>query len=500
MFSQTALIQFLFANETDDYFWDGLFRGDLNRYLFFKLHEKYDLTYFIDMKNDRPCVINYGENNAKSYKKILIQNSEKSLIKWIIEQLERKKFPCAIVCRLELFCSLFENEKKYLSKLYKSYQEDNLNGTIILISSNNADKNKDYLLSGPVFEYLNESSVLSLRAHEVVENMYLSLKSNKQEACVFLNNYTRERINELVTYVSFEYKNRYLGKNTIRLMSNYLTRYLNCADMRMREHKLFIGDYSLVCPSYKEIYNQLQIESVWTDLYQRSMDYEKNRSHELDDYMIDSIDKKTHFVYYDDSIQTKCMKLCVPAAIYGIYDDSTVTNLGEIYEKTSSSRNQPINPAVSERISSLLIKLHNARHSSDGNTCSRIVTAILCCVGCLYVEEENSERVISKIESLDVYIDLSRAYFEYQKLYNPSSILAEAQRKKIEFIRAKLQTFDQTVSVIKSNLIESDITGRLESIVHEIEIYSSNNRSRINGSNNDHGSIVAALCDFGAKV
>ena len=292
MFTPTALIQFVFTNETDDIFWDSLFRADINKYLFFRLHDKFEITYFVDLRDDKPVVISYGESNAKQYKNPLFKSVNRYFAEWLLEQLERKNHPCAVVFRLESFCSLLEGEKKTLKKIAESYQNNDCKGSIILIASNNADKNSDYLFSSPVFEYLNEKSVLKLSSQKNVENIYLSLKSSKQEACVFLNNYTRERMTDLVSYVALEYKNRYLGKEKLRLMSNYLTRYLNRPDMRMREHKLFKGDFPLLCPTYKEIYEQLQNENIWTELYHRSMDHERNRPGELDDYKTDRIVKK----------------------------------------------------------------------------------------------------------------------------------------------------------------------------------------------------------------
>ena len=68
MFPQDALIQFVFANERTEVFWDSIFRTSLNRYLFYKLYEDgCPLAYFIDYINGKLSVYHYAAPYAENY-------------------------------------------------------------------------------------------------------------------------------------------------------------------------------------------------------------------------------------------------------------------------------------------------------------------------------------------------------------------------------------------------------------------------------------------------
>lgn len=495
MFSQTALLQFVFANELDDYFWGYVFRSELKKHLFFELHDKFEGIYFVDVKENEPYVFHYGRSDSDDFrpKKGIFKNSvSQQLLKWLFDLIRRKK--SAVVFRLDNFCEIFEGEEKCLSDLTKYCQNNKYKGTIILIGSQNSDKNMNYFMNSPVFECMNEASVSSLRNNEIIDNVYSVLKANKQEACVFLNSYNRERIAEFVTMISLENKNRYSGDQNLRMITNYLTLYLNNPVIRMKEHRIFKGSISLLCPSYKELYSQLKRDDVWKDVSGRAVDYYRYAPDELEDHAVDSLTKGFHFTYDDNSIKTKCMKLCVPAAIHDIYEDKAVEDLGKIYEKLSKQGNRPVNESISAVINSLLTKVDNAHNNSDAKTCSRIISAILFCVNHLYESEENVGNILNIIEQLDRCIDLSGVLFELQKQYNPNHINAPEKEQKINYINSLLRKFDDIIEVNKGNLIESDVNEKLKIIVLSANDYDETNTAAI--SQNAEAQIDDDLFNF----
>ena len=108
--------------------------------------------------------------------------------------------------------------------------------------------------------------------------------------------------------------------------------------------------------------------------------------------------------------------------------------------------------------------------------------------------------MLEKIRILEMYIELSKAYFQLRKNYNPSSLTAQLDKNKIDLFNAKLQTLDDTVNVIKSNL--TDAEGNFERISMEISstLTSSDLADLIfagnNNNNHNHTDELDELCDF----
>ena len=470
MFSQTALLQFVFADELDDYFWGYVFRTELKKLLFFELHDKYEAVYYVDAENDEPRVSRYGRSDSDDFKlkKGFFKGSApQQLSKWLTDLLKRKK--AAVVFRLESFCDIFDSDEKSLNDLVRFSQGSKSNGSVILVCSNNSDKNIEYFSSARVFDCLGEFAICSLRRNETIDSIYSILRSNKQEACVFLNSYTRERLTDLVTMSVIEKKNHFTGEENLKTAVNYLTLYLNDPVIRMREHRIFKEGFPLICPPYKELYLQLRRDDVWRDLCRRAADYFRNNPDMADENVIDSAARRFHFTYDDDSIKTKCMKLCVPAAIHDIYEDKAIEELGELYDKLSKPCNRPINSMISDEMNSLLTKLDNAHNKSDAKTCSRIISSILFCASYLHTDSEELENVLDIIKWIDNYIELSGVLFGLKKSYNPTSVFAATQKQRIDFISLQLQSRDDIFEVNKANLIGSDLNEIMEKIIHSEE-------------------------------
>ena len=483
MFSQNALVQFVFADERDNVFWNGIFRAELNKYLFCVLHEKYSFTYFIETTGGKPSVNYYGDQSAERYKpKALFGGSlENQLAKWMLNQLKNKKHPCAIIVRLETFCDLFEKEEKIMREIAEKYRNSQCGGTIVLVASHNSDKNIPYLMNSPIFDYLDEASVLMLRNTDKIDNLYSLLKTSKHSACVFLNSYTRERITELVTGVAVRSANRYPGQNTVRRMANYLTSYLNRPDMQMREQRIFDRDFPFLCPSYQEIYERLGKKHLWEVLCERSLDYARNHPDELTDHAVDHLCQLAHFIYNDNSIQMKCMKLCIPGALYdGIYDGKTIDDLNEIFSLVRSPHNRSVNPKIAAKINSFMTKLNSAQQTADKNTCSRIVAGILLCVKWLTVEDDNETVVLEKICMTENCVDASAALFNLQR--QKEGFIPAEQQKKIAELQAFLQHFDDTFGyqMVAVGLSVSDVIQNVATLRGELPVITAEDISGIN--------------------
>ncbi len=472
MFSQTALLQYVFANELDDYFWGYVFRTKLNKLIFFELHDKYEAVYFVNDENKEPRVSRYGRSDNDDFrlkKGIFKSAASQQLSKWMVDLVKRRSV--AVVFRLESFCELFDCDEKCLNDLAKLSQSGKFKGSIILLCSHNSDKNLRCFINSSVFDYLHENAVCSLRTENAMENIYSILRSNKQEACVFLNSYDRERLKDMVTMSLVEKKSHYPGEQQLKSIVDYLTLYLNDPVVRMREHRIFKDGFSFICPPYKELYLQIRRDDVWKDLCRRSVDYFKNNPEKADEHAIDAAAGKFHFTYDDDSIKTKCMKLCAPAAIYDIYEDKTIEDMSEIYEKLSRPCNRPINTVISDEINDLLTRLDNARNRSDVKTCSWIISTILFFINYLHSNDSELGNVKILIEFINSYVKLSETYFVLNKSYDPSNPYSEAQKQQIDFTAMKLRSCDEIFEVKKANLIGTDLNEILERIVHSEEYF-----------------------------
>lgn len=468
MFSDSALIQFVFANERTDVFWSGIFRTELNRYLFYMLHENYSHTYFIDSMDGKVSVMHYNELDAEAYRTrstLLHGSQEEQLAKWMLKQLTNKKRRCAVVVKLDVFCRLFGREETILKDIYEKYRRGECFGTIVLAASHNSDKNLPYLMESPVFDHLNENAVITLRGAGRTENIYSYLKTDKQSACVFLNRYTRERIADLVTGIAVSSSELYPGQDTLRCVSNYLTRYLNCAGMRMREQRIFDRDFPFVCPSWQEIYDQLRKKNIWTALCRRSRDYEKAHPDELSDHSVDLICQSAHFIYNDSSIRMKCMKLCVPGALYdNLYDDRTIDDLDQIYMIVRSPNGGKVNPTIAARVDNFIMAFNSALQLSDKDTCARIAAGILLCVRWLTVESDKEILVLEIIHMTEDCARASARLFNLQK--QSTGLITAEQKQNINELQSYLKHFDSTFSslIIDVELSISDVMKNMREV------------------------------------
>lgn len=477
MFSSNSLVQFVFANKKDTYFWGGLFKTDLERYIWFELHDKYRTVYFIDNGDSGITVSHLQEKVTEQFKaKAMFSSPEAQLAKWIRKRLEDKKNNCAVVFPLESFCDIFRNEGKLLGEIRESQKNGFITGTIVLVASTDAEHCKKILLNSPVFNYLDERAVLNLRSEDNIESIFSLLKNSKQESCVFLNIFTRELIAKVILQVIIESPGRFRSGAELENMAAYLSGYLNSVDMQMNQKALFRNDFSLVNPLYRDIYNQLKDEQIWNRIRDRSKDFRDNSFPQTENRPM-QLSRNLRITFNDDTVEMRCLKLCTPGAIYTIYNDKTVNNLCKIYNEILAPCNKQKDSDVEKKIDSLLIKLDNAKQNNDSDTCSRIVTAILFCVKWLHVEPEYKNDVMKIIEIFFQYEQISTYHFTLKKDYDSTAFYGDSIAKKIENYRLALQNMDNFISVQITNLtlsgarlMVSDMFENMQHIMDELDM------------------------------
>ena len=482
MFPQDALIQFVFANERADIFWNSIFRTDLNRYLFYRLYQDgYPVIYFIDSINSKLSVYHYaGQNTDNYWTKPFCGSQEYQLAKWILKKLTKKQRRCAVAVPLDTFCLLFQKEEKVLRELSEKHKKGECFGTIVLVGSHNADNNQPYLMESPVFDYLQEDAVLQLRSTKKIDNIYSVLETYRQrQNCFFLNRYIRESITDLVNGVAMRSSYYYPGEEPVHVIANYLTKYLNCPDMQMSEKRIFDRKFPFICPSYQEIEEQLKKKDIWTLLCQQSAAYAQTHPEALKNEMVDAVCQSAHFIYHDNSVQMKCMKLCVPGALCdGLYDERTIKTLNQIYHLVRLSGNRPVNRKIAAKTDDFIMMFSSAQQKADKDTCFRIAAGILFCVKWMTAQNDKEFLVLDIIRMTEECVRASAKLFSLQKM---NTGLITAQQKKIIYeLQTYLQHFDATFSSLSMDVeLSTDVMQNMQAVIKQLPVVTSNNYAGI---------------------
>lgn len=475
MFSSSALVQIVFAEQNDNYFLESIFKTDLNHYMWYELHDKYNTVYFVDgeIKGDIR-ISHYQEKYVDNFKSRGFFKD--TISKWLRRQLKETRNKSAVVFSLESFCNIFENEETFLREIKKDKDNGNIHGTIVLTVSPNVRKSLQLLLTSSVFEYLDEQPVLFLRQYD--DNIYTCLKSRKQDACVFLNVYTRECITNIIHYIILEDGSRFSGYSDLDSIIDYLTQYINNKYMQMTTKRLFKNDFVLINPSYRSLYAQLKDKNVWNELVSRSVEYKGRLKENLPNNYIDENTIRFCPSYDDETIEMRCMKLCFAGAIYdSAYDEQTIVNLNDIYQKISYHKNREKNHKLEEKLNELIDELQKAQSNKDNGTCGRVVSAILFCTKWLYEGSDDQEQVMKWVDFFKASIQISSCYYEITKDFNSSAYQQESTKQKIEKYAMQLDVIDKLISIRNINMELNnipDISENMKNIMCSVELSSKN--------------------------
>lgn len=289
MFSSIDPIHIVFANEGDTYFCNSLMKLNLNRYLWLTLHEKYKSVYFMEDRDGSCHMYTYGDTAAKN----IMQEEPKSggfLFKKpkgdnvksrILRELEdRNDNASAFVCSIFDFCNLFkdESDKDLLNSIVSSRKRS---GIIVLTAPPEIDLTRDLFLNSPVFEYLKEPWVRSVRTSSAVR-MYDKIKDTKSISCVNLNYFTKERIKNVLNCIMIEDDTKYLSVGDLQKVIDYLYQYLN--DWNFRVYETTLPDNQLDYRTrYSDLYGYCKDKSTWKKLVDRSLKF--NSQEELRQYL-----------------------------------------------------------------------------------------------------------------------------------------------------------------------------------------------------------------------
>ena len=459
MFSSNALLQIVFADPNDIYFTEGIFQSDLNRYLWYKLHDKYDTVYFAD-KDERGeiQVYQYAEVYSDYFRAkglfSISRSPQNNLVKWLRKQLKDKKHKSAVVFSLENFCVLFRREKEILTEIKAEKENGEIYGTIILISPLHSEKSSKWLLGGHVFDYLDEISVNSLKGYH--GDIYGFLKSRKQEACVFLNLYTRERISAILNYIILEDDGKFVNSECLECAADYLTQYMNNKYMQMTSKRLFTADFNLINPSYRDFYMQLKDKNIWNELIHRSTEIKGSIKEKLPNHYTDETSVTFYPLYDDESVEMRCMKLCFAGAIHNAaYDEPTIDKLNKIYYEAALYKNREKNYQTEDKLNKFIDELQRLCKGNDSITCGRIVSAVLFCIKWIYADEKRQEDVMQIISAFEYYIQWSDYCYTMQKNYGSYSYQYESFQRDLEQKRNVLEQLDRVISLGILNLTVS---------------------------------------------
>ena len=412
MFSSNDLVHLVFANETDTYYCNDLLKLDLHQYLWLKLHETYSSVYFLSLSEGAPSITTYGDLKCKTFepghkfRKLMGLESEiGELGKWIHKQLTSKRSePAAFVCSLEDFCKA-SKYPDWANTLSSIAGERNRTGILVLTVPVSVERSRPLLLHDPVFEYLKENAVLDARAGTLRE-LYGAIKRNKGESCVFLNAFSRDSISSILLHVVLEQKGRFLAPENMEAVTEYLVQYMASLELQ-HDQPLFRSQIPGPYMQFRELYDQLKDESVWTRLTNR-----RPRERDPADDQAGSAGPAAEYHINRDrgSYAGKCMMLRVPNGIRRLdtQAERAADILLDIQRELLKPKNRDENAMLSAKAAGFLARLEGVS-SDDPDTYKRVLKAIRFCVTWMYTPEQSEEekQVLEITAALEEYINIS---------------------------------------------------------------------------------------------
>ena len=269
-FSCDNWLQIVFADKDDYYYTDSLLRLELNQYLWLSLRQNYDAVWFVTVERSRKTVkVRHYKDSVNDLRFAQVRTfygAIKKAFDWIMEQLNQKdeRKRQAFVLDRDSFKILFENRK--LTKENKNRLKNN---TLILLLPPSVDETKELLLGSRAFDNLDAKFVINNLRESQAENkdIYLSLCNMCQDVCLFLNEFTTDRMKRMLYYSLIRHTEREVDSKTLECMAAYLTEYLNNRCLQWSEEDSFFGSADVF--RYKDIEQLLDTEEVWNTLEQR---------------------------------------------------------------------------------------------------------------------------------------------------------------------------------------------------------------------------------------
>ena len=407
---------------------------DLYQYIWLYLHEKgYDYVYFLQEEENRFSISDFGEQQIKRFsyvgdrpkyfrnvRKLFSKGDSYDFCKWFWEKMvsqHRKK--CAFVSMLNDFCSVFQDTKwqEALGQT-KAQLNQQITGTLVLISPPIVEYSHMLLLESPVFSVLGIREIVNARAenHEI-QDYYASLKSDMGKSCIFLNTFSYESVRTLLMHMVFNMEERFDDIKELELMARYLVQYLNNRQLQWQDC-LFDRDVDLENLFYKDLYSQLSKDTVWKQLQRIIKKVRVTGS--VRAYVTqkgipyyESIDA-ARMSYEKSSDLWKCMRIA-PQNISGNLDTLSnkecVKMLMEIHKELGHPSNYQLNVSIVSEIGEFIRQLENACTNMDIGTYQRALFSIQFCAKFVYTSSDASDALERIIEALHSYVEQSMIVF-----------------------------------------------------------------------------------------
>ncbi|MCD7761425.1 MAG: hypothetical protein LUH16_06590 [Clostridiales bacterium] len=419
MFSSSELIHFVFANDSDIYCCGGLLRLGLEQYLWLRLHERYQAVYFLHAGEQTFSIRTYGDVKSKPFEtswwtQVLRGTTEaEEQGKWLVRQLKgRQGETVAFVCPLGEFCALLSSDE-WRETLEQLGSMDRRTGIIVLTAPVTAEGSRELFLTSPVFDRLRETAVTDARVGGERE-LYGSIQSKKRDSMIFLNEFTRERVRDLLLRLSFV-EGRYLSRQEADSAAAYLTLYLNCRSVRQKK-PLFGGGKLGWNFQYRELYDHLRKEDVWDLLLaqSRQVDRAGGLSAWLSKEGLSAFSAPPDILWGKNSYADRCLHLLIPKKFQTDRDriDRISPLLLEIRNAVRSPKNRLESPAMVREVERLLPELESVQENGYADTYERVLYALQFCVHWIYVRPDSDEEkgILQITEQLWKLIRLSRDY------------------------------------------------------------------------------------------
>ncbi|MCC8129609.1 MAG: hypothetical protein LIO51_06710 [Clostridiales bacterium] len=489
MFSSSELIHFVFANDSDIYCCGGLLQLGLEQYLWLRLHEQYQAVYFLHAGEQTFSIRTYGDVKSKPFEtswwtQVLRGTTEaEEQGKWLVRQLKgRQGETAAFVCPLGEFCTLLSSDE-WRETLEQLSGMERRTGIIVLTAPVTAEGSRGLLLTSPVFDRLRETAVTDARVGGERE-LYSSIQSKKPDSVVYLNEFTRERVRDLLLRLSFV-EGRYLSRQEADTAAAYLALYLNCSEIR--QAKPLFGSGSLSWNfQYRELYDHLRKEDVWDCLLaqSRQVDQAGGLSAWLSKTGLSAVSAPPGILWGKNSYADRCLRLTVPERLRP--DDAAAKRISammrEIRKTVRSPRNRLESPAMVREVERLLRELDGIQTNGYVGTYERMLYALQFCVRWVYVrpDSESEKGILQITEKLWEVIRLSREY-ERQRSYladvirsqtGNSSLTDKTIEQSVDRVSAMKQVLDRYEDAVKASILRLTLgtdTGNIRGIVQRLE-------------------------------
>lgn len=457
MFSPNDLVHLVFASETDTYYTDGLLTLDLDRYLWFRLHERYSAVFYLSMTGNSFEVKTYGDRLPRSVKlpkRVARAGGRQPIGRWIADTLTAGiNESAAVVCSLEdINAALRYNDwDKDLQTIAKAKART---GILVIKVPIIAEDAVPLLLKSPIFEYLRDNAVLNARMGGE-RSLYDSIRGGKGESCVFLNTFTKKAINAILMRLCLERDDRELPPGGTDALADYLARYLSSFRLQLTEP---LGEDQRPSPNmgFQDLYDMLRDKGVWEELTRRCIGGDAMRGLMPDDAMAFQIARDKN------GFAGKCLSLPpLKGRLDGEQERKITEKLLAVRKEAARPKNRPENPRL-HAVGMGLVDMLYAEKNAD--TYMLILDGILFCAKWLYVGEgsEEEKRTRNILECFIQCVGFSSRSDEWraqlrtlEQYKNPSKIVLERKRQLTNMLDGQARTMKNLRELLEVHMTDA---------------------------------------------